>query len=151
MDIVPSVTTMGGRRSFHTSRPLNAPNNPPAISVSASTGATPAPGKARLNSAASMPHSARFAAMDRSMPRTRITSIWPSASMMRIAVSSSSAGEIARRGEAGKRERHRDEQRERERGERQVAARAVGDAARSRTLMRRSRRAAGFRWWPARA
>ena len=34
MDMVPSVTTMGGRRSFQTSRPLNAPNKPPAISVS---------------------------------------------------------------------------------------------------------------------
>ena len=149
MDMVPSVTTMGGSRSFQTSRPLQAPNKPPAISDSASTGATPMPGQARLNNAAIMPHNARFAAMDRSMPRTMMTSIWPSASMMRIAVSSSRPATTARRREAGKRECHGEEQRERERGECQVTARAVGDA-RIVTLMRRSPRAAGFRWWPAR-
>ena len=30
MDMVPSVTTIGGSRSFQTSRPLNAPNKAPA-------------------------------------------------------------------------------------------------------------------------
>ena len=47
IDMVPSVTTMGGSRSFQTSRPLNAPNIPPASSVSSSTGTTPA--RARLD------------------------------------------------------------------------------------------------------
>ena len=35
---------MGGSLSFQTSRPLNAPNNPPANSVSSSTGRTPGVG-----------------------------------------------------------------------------------------------------------
>ena len=98
------------------------------------------PGQARLNNAAIIPHSARFAAIDRSMPRPRMTSIWPSASMMRIAVSSSRPATIARRRKAGKRECHREEQRERER------TRMPGHGARCRrariaTLMRRSLRA----------
>ena len=147
--MVPSVTTMGGSRSFQTSRPLNAPSIPPASSVNSSTGTTPASGKARLKSAASMPHSARFAATDRSMPRTRMTSICPSASMMRIAVSSSSPARL--RGAAKP-------------GNATVTAasnasvssansrsrRATSDQLRSAPdIMRRSRRAAGFRCWPA--
>jgi hypothetical protein len=95
MDIVPSVTTIGGNESFHTSRPLKAPNKAPAPRDNTSTGNTPASGRARLNSAASIPHSARLAAIERSIPRTRITSIWPSASMMRMAVSSSNPARFA--------------------------------------------------------
>ena len=93
---------MGGRRSFQTSRPLKAPNNPPAVSASRrAPAATPAPGYERLKRAAIMPQSARFAAMERSMPRPRITSIWPSASMMRIAVSSSRPARLRGAAKAG--------------------------------------------------
>ncbi|MCY1251177.1 hypothetical protein D9M72_649100 [compost metagenome] len=45
------------------------------------------PGNAAFSIAATMPESARFAAIDRSMQRVRITAIWPSARMIRIEVS----------------------------------------------------------------
>ena len=150
-DMVPSVTTMGGSRSFQTSRPLIAPSIPPASSVNSSTGATPASGNARLKSAASMPQSARFAATERSMPRTRMTSICPSASMMRIEVSSSTPARL--RGVAKP-------------GKATVTAasnasvsstsfrsrRATSDQLRSAlNIRRRSQRATGFRCWLRRA
>jgi len=45
------------------------------------------PGMAAFSIATTMPLSARLAAMERSMQRVRITAVWPSARMMRMAVS----------------------------------------------------------------
>ena len=141
---------MGGSRSFHTRMPLNAPSNPPATSVISSAGSTPASGQARLNSAASMPHSARFAAIDRSMPRTRITSICASASMMSSAVSSSSPATLRGVAKAGKATvtatNNTSVSAPKARSRREVSVNEV-----TQDFMRRSRRAAGHHWsrWPA--
>ncbi|MCY1303054.1 hypothetical protein D9M70_527430 [compost metagenome] len=63
--------------------PSNAPS---AIAASIISGIG-RPGKAAFSIAATMPESARLAAIERSMQRVRIPAIWPSARMMRIEVS----------------------------------------------------------------
>ena len=93
-DIVPSVTTMGGRRSFQTSSPLTAPSAAPHAVARSTSGHTPSSAASRLTLATIMPQSARFAATDRSIPRTMMTSICPSASITRMAPSSQSSARL---------------------------------------------------------
>ena len=83
---VPSVTTIDGMLSFQTSRPLTAPRIAPLIAAMASKIGTGMPGYAAFRSATIMPDKARVAAIDRSIERVRITTIWPKARITRIEV-----------------------------------------------------------------
>lgn len=84
---VPRVTTIGGMSSFQTSAPLIMPSKVPSATAARMISGIGRPGKAAFSIAATMPESARLAAIERSMQRVRITAIWPSARMIRIDVS----------------------------------------------------------------
>ena len=59
------------------------------------------PGKAALSMAATMPVSARLAAMERSIERVRMTAIWPSARIIKIDVSLKTVARLTGRAKPG--------------------------------------------------
>ncbi len=99
--IVPSVTTIEGIPSFQTRSPLMLPRVAPSPIAARSTSGsgTPAP----FSNAATIPHSARLAATERSMHFVRMTIIWPSASSIRGAVSLNTFARLAGSTKAGNR------------------------------------------------
>ena len=85
IDSVPSVTMKGFiTRPPTRIPPLVSPTAAPVASITIRVSAPPAPASAAI--AASTPESATTAPTDRSTPRVRITTSWPSASTATIAV-----------------------------------------------------------------